>query len=396
LKIILATLLLILIIELVIYLLVKKISLSKWILTKDRLVDKYRFNKFKIKNYNEYLGWDKKSNSKDYDITNNRKVSYSISKKGFRKTKFHRYENTIATFGDSYTFCRESSDNNTWQEQLSKKQKKFVSNYGVGNYGLDQAYLKFKKTKLKSDTKVVIFGIVPETICRIQSVWKNYLEFGNTNGFKPYCILRGKKLVIKKNLLKNNHEYNDLAIIISKIKKIDRFYSDKYTKHQLIFPYSFHFLKNFYFNLQIVRIFFSLFLRKKTNKKNMDKKFFPQVMKSNILNSHRLYNEFYSKHLLGSLLNHINNDVIKNKKKCIFVFFPQLFDLKLHTRVHYQTFLHKHKNKLNIIDLTNEFLDIKSYKKYFISDKYGGHLNNKGNKFVATILNNILNNERNL
>ena len=64
--------------------------------------------------------------------------------------------------------------------------------------------------------------------------------------------------------------------------------------------------------------------------------------------------------------------------------------------MHYQTFLHKHKNKLNIIDLTNEFLDIKSYKKYFISDKYGGHLNNKGNKFVATILNNILNNERNL
>ena len=42
---------------------------------------------------------------------------------------------------------------------------------------------------------------MPETICRIQSSWKNYLEFGNLHGFKPSVYL-DKNLKFKKNFLK--------------------------------------------------------------------------------------------------------------------------------------------------------------------------------------------------
>ena len=44
---------------------------------------------------------------------------------------------------------------------ISRSLNIFVSNYGVGNYGLDQAYLKFLKTKISKKTKIVMFGFVP-------------------------------------------------------------------------------------------------------------------------------------------------------------------------------------------------------------------------------------------
>lgn len=40
--------------------------------------------------------------------------------------------------------CREVNDNETIQYFLSNLTNSFVSNYGVGNYGLDQAVLRFE------------------------------------------------------------------------------------------------------------------------------------------------------------------------------------------------------------------------------------------------------------
>ena len=108
-------------------------------------------------------------------------------------------------------------------------------------------------------------------------------------------------------------------------------------------------------------------------------------MENNIKMSHKLYCENYSKNLLKKLIIKISNNV-KNNSKCYFVIFPQHFDLKLKSRKHYQNFFEKIKINYNIIDLTNNFLSHKNYKKLFINDKYGGHLNYKGNLLVANIL----------
>ena len=206
-----------------------KIKVSKWILTDEDLLSDFRidkFLKFKKSNFNELLGWDKKKNTKNFDRIGNKKISYSIDKKGFRKSKYKNFKNSIITFGDSYVFCRQVTDKDTWQEFISKKNKLFVSNYGVGNYGLDQSYLKFKKTKLNSKTKIILFGFVPETICRIQSIWKNFLEFGNVHGFKPYCLFQ-KKIYLKNNILKKNTKYNQLKKIVELAKQKDRFFIEK-------------------------------------------------------------------------------------------------------------------------------------------------------------------------
>ena len=113
----------------------------------------------------------------------------------------------------------------------------------MGNYGLDQSFFKVQKNKKKRENKIVIFGFVPETICRIQSSWKNYLEFGNLHGFKPSVYL-DKNLKFKKNFLKN-HKFSDLKKVIKKINQYERFYREKYLKYNFSFPIYCHFVKIF-------------------------------------------------------------------------------------------------------------------------------------------------------
>ncbi|MDC0859200.1 hypothetical protein OAP45_00005, partial [Candidatus Pelagibacter sp.] len=163
----------------------KKHNSIKWlILNKSIKLNLKRFINFKKNIYDEKLGWSYKYSKKNNLIT----------KLGYRKSNYSKRKNHVLAFGDSYTFCREVKNHQTWEEIISKKKKTFVANYGVGNYGLDQAFLKFNFTKKKKENKIVIFGFVPETICRIQSSWKNFLEFGNINGFKPFTELKNNNL----------------------------------------------------------------------------------------------------------------------------------------------------------------------------------------------------------
>jgi hypothetical protein len=384
------------VLELLIYKYIKNLSKKiKWILIKKKLISVFneeKFKNFKKYNYNYFLGWDKKPNSSNFDLNNNKKVFYSFDKEGFRKSKFNKKKNFIATFGDSYTFCRQVSNSQTWQEIISSKIKNFVSNYGVGNYGLDQSFLKYKVTKIKKETKIVIFGFVPETICRIQSCWKYYLEFGNVHGFKPFCFIKNNKIIIHNNILKKNSKFTNIKNVITKSKAMDRFYYEKYSKYIFKFSYILSFIKNFFYNINIfyMHIKFLVENKNKKNPKVLEDYIFPVIMKKNITTSHLLYLEKYSKYLLEKLIEKISTN-IKKDKKCYFVIFPQLFDLKLNSRKHYRIFFNKLKNKYNIIDLTNNFLKIKDYKKFFINDKYGGHLNYKGNLFVANILKDQIN-----
>lgn len=377
---------LIVFLELIIFYIIKKYNELNWILTKKKLIDYFnleKFNKFKKNTYNFFLGWDLKPNFKSYDQSDNNKISFSINKKGFRDSNFNNKKNKIITFGDSYTFCRQVKNNDTWQEFISKNNNIFVSNFGVGNFGLDQAYLKYKLYEKKNNAKYVIFGFVPETICRIQSSWKHYLEFGNLHGFKPYCSLKKNKILINKNILKKNTAFKNLETTLNKTKHLDRFYKEKFLKHLFRFPYTISFLKNLNFN---VRLFYKIISNSLINTKNLNEKVFPIIMENNIKISHSLYNESYSKSLLEKLMFKINTDVIKKNKKCLFVVFPQLFDLRLNSRKNYQIFFNDLSNRLNIVDLTKNFSNKKDYTDYFINDKYGGHLNSKGNKYVANII----------
>ena len=366
-----------------------------WIISRKNLYpffDKKRFNNFKTKKYDKTLGWDNKSNTVSFDFYNKKKIRYEIDKRGFRKLDKRKRKELIASFGDSYVFCRQVIDKDTWQESISKREKYCILNYGVGNYGLDQAVLKYSKTRLKKQTKFVIQGFVPETINRIQSQWKHFIEFGNLHGFKPSFYIKKNKLILKINPLNINTKINQIPKIINNSKKTDRFYKEKFEKHIIDFPFTYYFIKNFKFNLEIFykSILFEITKFFKTHDDLIDI-LFSIVVKRNIQISHSLYNEFYSKLLFKKVIKKFIFIANKKKHKPILIIFPQLMDLKLNKSNYlYMDFFKSVKKGIDIIDLTPYFKN-KNLNKLFTNDKYGGHLTILGNKFVGNIIRKELN-----
>ena len=143
--------------------------------------------------FDDLLGTDNNPNTYNNEIRFEKKkevqTKYSIDKIGNRTNKsFNKSSsNYISSYGDSLCFCRYVNDDETWQYNLSKLIKKKVRNFGVGNHGLDQSFLKFKRNfeKKIDQPKKIIFLFGPETIRRNMSLWKHYFEFGNYLNSKP-------------------------------------------------------------------------------------------------------------------------------------------------------------------------------------------------------------------
>ena len=148
-KIIIILISVLIFLELFLFLFSLRLSKIKWIVSDKKILslfNKKKFFKFLKLNYDKNLGWDLKPYSKKNG--NKYTETYFIDSLGRRNSVNKNLKQTVSTFGDSYVFCRQVSDNDTWQEYISKRNKSLVSNYGVGNYGLDQAYIKFKKKKI--------------------------------------------------------------------------------------------------------------------------------------------------------------------------------------------------------------------------------------------------------
>ena len=109
--------------------------------------NKEKLSKFYQNSFDNLLGWDRKKNSKGFEKST-RKTFFNISRSGSRgKSKFKNTKFDV--FGDSFAFCRYVNDNETWESFIEKKIKSKINNFGVGNYGLDQSYLKYTKYKDK-------------------------------------------------------------------------------------------------------------------------------------------------------------------------------------------------------------------------------------------------------
>ena len=45
---------------------------------------------------------------------------------------------------------------------------------------------------------------------------------------------------------------------------------------------------------------------------------------------------------------------------------------------------------MNVIDLTQDIISIENYETLYVNDKYGGHFNSRGNKFVSEKISNFI------
>ena len=375
------------IIEIFIFLLVKTLKKNfKWIIENSDSIPNFSknlINKYNNEIYDKKLGWDnKKKFKRDFLKSINQNFLYLFDKSGSRKTKNNFKKSKSAIFGDSYAFSRYTKDNESIQFFLEKIYKSKIYNYGVGNFGIDQVYLKIKKVNINK-IKNVIF--VPETVARNQSYWKHFLEFGNILAFKPKFKLEKNKLILIKDHLKKLSK-NKITKRLEYLKKKDFFYENKFKKYSFSFPYTFSFIRNISFNFTI---FINLIFFQITKKDFFYQKAYYQVIKRNIIESQNFYTDENFTNLLEKILLETNN-YLKNKKKKIFFFVvPQLIDIKLFNKFNKSNAFFENiskKGKIKLFDLTKKMSLLKDTEKYFVEDIYGGHLNYKGNKLVSKLI----------
>ncbi len=352
-----------------------------WIILDKDEYPLFKKNKIKLfikKTFHPVLGWNwkpfTKHEEKIFSKTNKiffGKFGERVDKKSFKKYSF-------ASFGDSFVFCRYVKNNETWQSYLSKYISTKGLNFGVGNYGLDQAYIKYKTTKFPKNVKKIFIGFVPETLSRCLCSWKHYHEFNNIYAFKPKFLISKNKLKFIKNPIKDINSFNDMNKIISKLQKNEYFYKEKFLKNKLSFPFLFTILRNPSRNLRLIFYSFISFLNIDNNK------IYEFIIKQNCIENDNYYEKKNNKLLIEKLFLKFKKFSKYNNQKIYFLIFPQKHDLFLKKKNYHHFFLQL-KKRFNVIDFTEIFRKYDLEKIYF-PDQYGGHLTAYGNKIVANEL----------
>ncbi len=369
----------------------------QWLITKnDELPEfsKEGLEKFLVHGYDSELGWVRKPDTEHNENGKEGITRWTTNEKGARTNpNFEDKISHISCYGDSFTFARQVNDNETWEHQFSKKIDSNVQNFGVGNYGIDQALLLLKRNFSENKTKIVIIAVVPDTISRILSMWKHYSEYGNTFGFKPRFIIEKNSLVLLKNLIDDEKKFYNYTKYIDDIRKYDFFYENKFKKDLIQAPYSISILKNFRRNLNIIKSVKKL-QRLKEQDNDLDKDnwdVMKYVMKENMKWRVKLFNNNNAKELLKKIIEEYVNFSKKQNFKPVFIFLPQKDDVNfIKTNFHfYQEFSKELEliKELSVIDVSKDLLKESNLDEMYSDDNdYGGHYSRTGNQKIADIV----------
>jgi hypothetical protein len=128
----------------------------------------------------------------------------------------------IAAFGDSYVYCNEVTDAESWPAQIEAGWKGEVLNYGVGGYGADQAYLRFRDTAAQFDPDVVILGFTPMMATRAVSRYRRFQDPTDGPWFKPRFVLDGDALRLIPAPIATREDANRLVANPSSVAEFGR------------------------------------------------------------------------------------------------------------------------------------------------------------------------------
>lgn len=150
---------------------------------------------------------------------------------------------TVSTYGDSYCFCREVDDDETFQHYMARQLDTHVANYGGGNYGLDQALMRLERQYPEEPTDYVFLVVTASSIARILSVWKHYQEFGNVLAVKPRFVLENGDLERVDSPVDEKEELLDLESKAEFLREYDFHYDHWFRPHHASIPYTTDFLE---------------------------------------------------------------------------------------------------------------------------------------------------------
>ena len=148
--------------------------------------------------YDEKLGWTYRPNSQRQG------GAFTINGSGFRAERDYRPDPPtdslrIALFGDSFTAGDDVGDDEVWSRQLEtmlneRGFKAEVLNFGVGAYGVDQAFLRWREQGKDFAPDIVIFGLQPENLARNLNVFRQLMHGSGPPFSKPRFVVDNGEL----------------------------------------------------------------------------------------------------------------------------------------------------------------------------------------------------------
>ncbi len=358
-----------------------------WLITgRDRnpVIDEAGLDAFMEHGWDPELGWVRKPNTRHGEWGRlGVRTSYSLDRLGARTNPgFENRPVEILAYGDSYTFARQVNNHEAWPHILSQALDVNVANFGVGNYGLDQAQLRLEREFERHPARIVIMGVVPETICRIHAVWKHFSEYGNTFGFKPRFIIENSNLKLVPNVIDTRDKYFRIRDFYRSLAEYDYFYRRKFCRDVLEFPYLWSLAKSWQRNLPMMRHALSdrLGLTKDAA--------FINVMERNIDITAKLFHDPDGVALFKAVCRRFQGFCRVNGAEPVLLMMPQLMDMKrIRNGDHYYApLLQDLSTEMTVVDLAPTLLAEADTDDLFIHDLYGGHLSTKGNQIVADVM----------
>ena len=136
----------------------------------------------------------------------------------------------VAAFGDSFTYGNEVADNDTWTVALEKADKDLEAlNYGVGGYGVDQAFLRYQLEGSALHPDVVLIGFMSDDLRRMVNVYRRFISSLELPLAKPRFVLRPDgSLSVAPNPLRHLDGYRRLLRNPQAVRKMganDHWYS---------------------------------------------------------------------------------------------------------------------------------------------------------------------------
>jgi hypothetical protein len=370
-----------------------------WLITKedesptisDELASKYCRQSFDAR-----LGWTRHPNSVLKEEISGQIKFIRIGSSGARVQQDESKTQKIAVFGDSYAFCRQSDDNDTWEEELSRKRKVGVLNFGVGNYGIDQALLRYEETELPDSVSTAILCFVPETICRIQSVWKHYFEFGNILAFKPRFVLtsQGSALTLLPNPVCDESSLRGYQTKLSEIKATDPFYLRRFRSYQFRVPFLLTLIRRPVDSIRLLIVAIRYKIAKTFGSRKCfvyKDQMFGLVVNRNARETRYQYQKKESRNFLMAILTNFAKTCEARGHRPLIVVIPQKQDLDVgrQERYTYSEFFSKLSKSIDCLDLTRTFERYQT-SDLFTNDVHGGHLSAYGNRIVASRIHSML------
>tara|TARA_B100000959_G_C14716620_1_gene515138 strand:- start:290 stop:652 length:363 start_codon:yes stop_codon:yes gene_type:complete len=119
-------------------------------------------------------------------------------------------------------------------------------------------------------------------------------------------------------------------------------------------------------------------------------------MEGNHKHSISLYKNKDCTDLLKKIIIQFKSDVASMNMQPIYLFIPYLHDLVYFkkNKIYYNNLMHNLNQHIAVVDMTEDFIQYDKIEDLYVSNNYGAHLSNVGNRITAECINRKINEVR--